>query len=198
MGKIRLSTNSKLRKDGIVSWGLPSVKTCPQADSCKRFCYGLQGHYLFQNSRMHREHNLRAALSSSFSRDMMQALKKTRASVVRIHDTGDFFNRQYALAWCRVAHFVPGKHFYAYTKSVQLWKDFDRAGLVPVNLTIIFSYGGKQDRLINPKLDRHARVFNSIEELDRAGYTDCTKNDLLALETLKVGLVYHGVKKTKV
>ena len=43
------------------------------------------------------------------------------AGVVRIHVAGDFFNRDYMLAWYYVASLNPSTLFYAYTKSLRFW-----------------------------------------------------------------------------
>ena len=66
---------------------------------------------------------------------------------------------------------------------------------IPENFDIIFSEGSKVDELINVKTDRHAKIFNSVEELEKAGYINASKNDLNATKFFtnnhKVGLVYH-------
>ena len=62
----------------------------------------------------------------------------------------------------------------------------------PENLKIIFSYGGKQDHLIDDENDRHAKIFNNQKELLDAGYIDASGDDLKALTpNKKVGLIFH-------
>ena len=59
-------------------------------------------------------------------------------------------------------------------------------------IEFIFSYGGKQDHLIDDKKDRHAKIFNNQAELLEAGYIDASGDDLKALTSVKkVGLIYH-------
>jgi len=83
--------------------------------------------------------------------------------------------------------------FYAYTKQVKMFKDIVQD--IPANFKLIFSYGGKQDNLINPEIDRHSWVFESTSDLDSKGYIDASQDDMLALtDNPKVGLVYHGNK----
>jgi len=99
-----------------------------------------------------------------------------------------------------VAFHRPNVLFYAYTKHVSDVKEYRALGLLPNNIKFIFSFGGTEDQLINTESERHSVVFDSYESMLKAGYTDCTKNDLNALKTLKVGLIYHGQKsldKTK-
>ena len=63
------------------------------------------------------------------------------------------------------------------------------------NLDIIFSEGGKHDKLINCKIDRHARIFNDENDLKKNGYVNASKNDLLATKFFntsnKIGLIFH-------
>jgi hypothetical protein len=78
---------------------------------------------------------------------------------------------------------------------VPIFKDLTKQGKIPNNFTLIYSYGGLADSLIDPNTDRHSAVFDSIESLTMAGYSDTTENDLSAIgENHRIGLVYHGHK----
>ena len=78
---------------------------------------------------------------------------------------------------------------------VRLFKDLTARKELPANLTLIYSYGGTEDKLIDPKVDRHSAVFSSEEELLAAGYADSSEDDAVALGTNpKIGLIYHGTK----
>ena len=65
----------------------------------------------------------------------------------------------------------------------------------PDNFDVIFSDSGKQKHLIDRKTDRHTKIFDSLEDLLSAGYTDASEHDLNATKwfnkTNKVGLVKH-------
>ena len=79
--------------------------------------------------------------------------------------------------------------FYAYTKSIQFFKGCIN---IPENMKIIFSEGSKTDELINARKDRHARIFNNVQDLNAAGYVDASANDLQAItDNKKVGLIFH-------
>ena len=86
---------------------------------------------------------------------------------------------------------MPEIEFYAYTKQVKLLKDNWKNK--PANLTIIFSLGGKQDNLIDQNIDRHSKIFNSLDELKNAGYIDTSDDDSNAInkDNNKIGLVIH-------
>jgi hypothetical protein len=40
----------------------------------------------------------------------------------RVHDSGDFYSREYALDWFRIMAALPHVQFYAYTKMVPLFR----------------------------------------------------------------------------
>jgi len=112
-------------------------------------------------------------------------------AAVRIHDSGDFFTREYLELWLRIAEANSDILFYAYTKEVEMLKSTP----LPANFRIIYSKGGLQDHLIDDERDRHADVFPNQEAMDAAGYTDQGPSDLLAvlLKTNKVGIVANNI-----
>jgi hypothetical protein len=86
----------------------------------------------------------------------------------------------------------PQVKFYAYTKMVSLINN-DKYNL-PNNFKYIYSYGGKEDNLIDINKDRHSKVFSS-ELVIPTNYINATDNDLLAIgDNKKIALCYHGAK----
>lgn len=199
-----LSRNTKMRKTTnkrLFNFGIPAFKsstgfkTCPKASACVAGCYAKAGAYLFSNVAKAFERRLefvRSSTDAEFISTLVTEIKKSKVEVLRVHDSGDFFSKEYALRWFKVAETLPNVQFYAYTKQVKLFKGLT----LPANFIIIYSLGGTEDLSIDLKTDRHAKVFESEEELIAAGYVDAGNNDLIALgpET-KIGLVYHGTKK---
>lgn len=173
------------------------VHTCPNAGVCAAPCYARHGTYRFRNVRAAHLRNLVATLDTqAFVATVQQELRHKRfdGAWVRIHDAGDFYSRAYALAWCEIATSAPATTFYAYTKEVVLWKSLFADGLVPSNLHIVYSLGGKQDAFVDRERDRHADVFPTIDALRAAGYTDQAADDRLAvLGPSKVGIVANNI-----
>lgn len=121
--------------------------------------------------------------------------KRNARKYKRIHSAGDFYDVTYFLKWCAIMRRNPDVHFYAYTKMVSLVKGVrDRFGL-PENFTYIFSYGGKEDHLIDPTIDRHSFVFKDYDSIE-PDYADASENDLVAIDPRnhRIGLVYHASK----
>lgn len=206
-----LTQNAKMRKSGgqkyaIFNWGIPAIKTCPWAGSCKAGCYATQQTYTWPVVAAAYEWRFQQALRDHFV-DVMSAeitkISKRKAVrdkqlVIRIHDSGDFFNMRYMNKWLEIMARHPDVIFYAYTKSIAMHQSLDAAGRLPNNYRWIQSEGGIQDALIDYGKP-HARVFGSEAELNMAGYENAMDNDAIAFTTLtgRVGLWYHGADAKK-
>lgn len=198
-------SNSNNDQYTVYNFGIPAfmskagLKTCPMAGTCAKGCYATQGAYAWTNVQAAYEWRLKQTFRSDFEIEMDKAIKvklKTaqrqgKTLVIRIHDSGDFYGLDYIQKWFNIMKRNPTVKFYAYTKMIPLFKRLE----LPVNFTLIYSEGGIADSKINPEIDRHARVFKSLDDLLSAGYANATENDLVAIgENKKIGLVYHGAK----
>lgn len=201
-----------------------NMLTCPQAGICAQFCYARVGRYNFSNVKAAHTRNLDRYLINreKWVEDIKEELKAKRfrptgkphaitwplrsdfewwqtsgARSIRVHDSGDFFDDQYLRDWLAVAASAPDVLFYAYTKSVSMFKAAEAEGLVPANFVIIFSMGGKQDHLVNKESDRHDDIFPTEEALEGAGYTDQEESDVMAalLPTVKIGIVSNNIPR---
>ena len=81
------------------------------------------------------------------------------AGIVRIHVAGDMFNEKYFKAWMMMAVLEPNVLFYAYTKSLRYW--VDNMDMIPDNLILTASRGGREDHLIDEHKLREAVVVFS-------------------------------------
>lgn len=201
--KSLITQNSKIKKASVKTYnfGIPAGKgrsgklTCPFAGDCFSFCYAKKGMYLFPVAKDAYETRLAATKKNDFVDVITQEIsKKKKIEFFRINDSGDFYSPEYLKKWADIA--AKNEHiiFYAYTKSVSMVKMFK--ALNPVlaqNMVFIYSFGGKQDALIDVSKDRHAKIFNSKAELKAAGYDDASENDSVAVlsKTGRIGLVIH-------
>lgn len=204
----------KLSKDAmtVVNWTIPAfqsstgIRTCPNAGACAAGCYARMGAYIWGNVSKKHEANLELSQSDAFVSEMIAEIdawllrKSTKHLKVRIHDAGDFYSVSYLGKWVAImSHFKTNSRvsFYAYTKQVKMFQA--EKARIPSNFTVIFSHGGKQDALIDVKIDRHARVFETLQDLKEQGYVDGTLDDMIAAQgtSSKIGLVYHGTKSYK-
>lgn len=190
-----LSQNSKLKKSGIHNWGIPAIKTCPMAGVCKIGCYADMGAYKFSNVAKVFQKRLELTKFPEFVSIIDAEIKRRKVKTLRIHDSGDFYSLDYAKKWYHIMLLNPTVKFYAYTKMVDMFKNQLKYSIEVPNFTIIYSYGGRQDHLIDPNNDRHSIVFETIGQLKAHGYADASEYDTVAYDTNpKIGLVYHGTK----
>ncbi len=173
----------------IFKFSLPVLKTCPQAQDCKKFCYALKGHYNTFKESIKKAHNnnLEFSKSKQFCHSMVTEIHKRKIKIIRLHDCGDFYSQEYLKRWALIASFCDNTFFYAYTKSLHL--NFENFLSLP-NTKIIQSFGGKLDNRID-KRKPHSMVFDSIETLSNKHYIDCTQSDLLAIKSNRIGLILH-------
>lgn len=176
--------NAKL-DNNIHTFSLPAGYSCPGADACltkaDRYtgkvtdgynqafrCFAASQEAAFPEVRKARWHNydlLRQAKTREGMRDLILQSLPAKARLVRVHVSGDFFNEEYFLAWMDVARLRPDVRFYAYTKSVHLWRRLQE--WVPTNFVLTASMGGKYDTLTRG-LKTATTVF-SIEEARSLG-----------------------------
>ncbi len=201
MGKVKvknyLTSNAKMKRDGILAFGIPAYKaesgklTCPGALDCIKGCYARQGFYVMPNVKTAQHERLKMTMGEDFTGTMIAEIERRKPKIVRIHDSGDFYSMAYFRKWLYIARSCRGVNFYAYTKMVPMFKGV--AWNMPSNLKLVYSYGGKYDFMIDREVDAHSVIFNSKKELKAAGYVDCSVRDLTYRpEVKKVGLVYHG------
>lgn len=190
---ILTNTNSKIKKTAklnnvrLFEFNLPAVSTCPFADTCKEICYADKGTFKYPVVQAKYHSNFELTKDKDlFIKVVQNEIIKKRIQYVRIHSSGDFYNLKYLKSWLEIARSNPNVIFYGYTKSVPLFQSVD----LPQNFIFCFSTGGKADHLIKDT-DKKAVIFNSLKELKKARFTDCSVNDMKMITTNKVGLVLH-------
>ena len=113
-----------------------------------------------------------------------------KATVIRVHVAGDFFNQVYFNAWMEVAKKRTDIIFYAYTKSIGYW--INQLGNIPSNFKLNASYGGKQDSLIEQYNLKSVKVVYSVEQ---AGNNIIDHDDTSAfMQDKSFCLLLHGVQ----
>lgn len=197
--------NAKLKKAGIRQFSIPAYetidgfRTCPMAGECKAFCYAGCGPYKWDSvaEKHHYNLNLYREDSRLFVETMILELKARRfKKPIRIHDTGDFFNKQYLNAWLTIIAACPETLFYAYTKSLHLF-DYQSGFYLLDNFFVRFSYGGTLDHKIK-STDYNSRVFPDYQSAVSAGYLVCpSDDDSMAFnpDVVNLGLIVHGDNK---
>ena len=180
--------------DIIAAYGHTAGLTCPMRGACAKPCYADEkGRFAWSNVKDKRYWNFLQSKKNTFIGDIVQEIQSKDVDVIRIHDGGDFYNEKYVEKWISIAKICKNVRFYAYTKSVSYFLNRK----LPKNLIITYSFGGKEDHLIDTKKHRHCHIFKDADSLKRSGYLDVSKDDSLTCYKTrhkKIGIVYHGAK----
>lgn len=210
--------NAKLASLGgiVYTFSLPSGHSCPGAKEClskavlregkmsiqdgketKFRCFSATQEVVYKAVREQRQYNWALLKESKTVKDMFVLIDKSipkEATVVRIHVGGDFYSKDYMNAWCMVANANPKKVFYAYTKSLNFWKALKEKDLIPHNLKLNASKGGKYDGLIEKEGFKYAEVvYSEKEALDKGLEIDHDDSSAF-LKDKSFALLLHGVQ----
>jgi hypothetical protein len=205
-------------KAKVYSFDLLSGVDCPFAHECRsravvndngsrsiqdgpftKFrCFSASQEVLFTNtfnSRKRNHDDIHALPNCNAMADALLDALPADAGVVRIHVSGDFFNAEYFKAWMIVASCRPDVLFYAYTKSLQYW--VAHRGMVPSNMVLTASRGGRDDDMIEQHGLRSAKVVFSVAEAEALGLeidNDDSHASNPAIRDNDFALLIHGVQ----
>lgn len=147
------------------------VVTCPGAGECQLICYARKGGYrMFPASSMSAGRALNFLLNhpkeymEMFNREVKMA--KDRADkagiklLVRIHDAGDFFSKEYYDLSMNIAKDNPNVKFYFYTKSGDIITDPN----APPNVVGQFSSGSqsREQKIVRLQKDAGRHIKDAI------------------------------------
>lgn len=144
------------------------IKTCPGAGECQLFCYARKGGYvMFPASSMSAAQALNFLVNdpdgymATVNKEISTLKAKTDKAgiqlVVRWHDAGDFFSKEYLQLAYDVAKANPDVKFYAYTKMGDV-----ATGSHPPNFIINFSSGSKSGE--TKKVELHKAQGNTVKQ----------------------------------
>lgn len=175
-GKQFLYQNGKMGKSNFYNVTLPAFKgliynqaddkfyvvnVCDKAGECTRDCYAQMGRYIMFDPTVRLNSQKLNYLMNHWSewKDRMvtsiKALSWDGGAVIRWHDSGDFISEKYLEMAFEIARLTPNDNHYAYTKEVGMVQ----RSQVPDNFEFKFSYGGKEDSMIDPNVHGHARII---------------------------------------
>jgi hypothetical protein len=213
--------NAKLGKN-VYTFSLPSGFTCPGANECLSKadrltgkikdgpatvyrCFSASQESLLPLVRAARWYNfdlLRKAKTTTAMRKLILASLTEKATHVRIHVAGDFYNQDYFNAWLSVAMHRPQTIFYFYTKNIPVWvaairlvgNGYNSENSHVNNFVPTASVGSKYDSLIVKHSLRYARVVYSVSEAATLGL-EIDHDDSHAIQFgPSFGLLIHGVQ----
>jgi hypothetical protein len=139
------------------------ITTCPGAGECQLYCYARKGGYvMFPASSMSAAQALNFLVNhpEDYMKMFDSEIKKTKGQadkhgirlLVRIHDAGDFFSKDYYNLMMDVARENQDVKFYFYTKMGELATDSS----APPNVVSQFSPGAKSREVKTVQVTRDA------------------------------------------
>lgn len=143
--------------------GRKAIKDSP---SCEFRCFSASQEAMFPGVYNIRKYNtslVRGKNRKELRELILNSIPKN-AGIIRLHVSGDFFSRDYLLAWYDVAKIRQDLLIYTYTKSLHLLKYLKnktinlRNGSILDNFLITASRGGKFDDLISKYHIRSVKV----------------------------------------
>lgn len=121
-GNSKLKSNDKVR---FLIWNLPAQTTCPYSTAlCRKNCYAVKAERQYPQVLPRRQANLGLSKREDFVHEMVALIhskeqhSKGREILFRIHESGDFYSKEYAMKWVTIAKLCPNVKFLAYTKSL--------------------------------------------------------------------------------
>jgi len=212
------NANGKLKKMakklGLVlkTFTLPAGYTCPGAKDCLAYadrktgkitdgeetewrCFMASLEATFPSLRAMVWENLemiRKALKGGVEAcaDLICESLPKKFDVMRVHVGGDYFSREYFMAWVEVAKRNPDKVFYSYSKSLAIIAGIPK----PDNLVLTASRGGKYDDLIDRLAWKEARVVYSEQEAADLGLEIDHDDEHAAFGKKDFALLIHGTQ----
>jgi hypothetical protein len=204
-------------KRKVYSFDLLSGYSCPFAEKClskavqidgKRKikdgpktefrCFSASQEVQYTNVYNLRKGNFDTMRKYHTAWDMVKVLvynMPKNAGIIRIHVAGDMFNEKYFKAWMMMAVLEPNVLFYAYTKSLRYW--VDNMDMIPDNLILTASRGGREDHLIDEHNLRESVVVFSESEAEEKNLIIDHDDSHAARPSLKnnsFALLIHGTQ----
>jgi hypothetical protein len=176
--KVLCISNGNSKIGNISNFSLPPMASCPKVclSTCciNKSCYAMKFYKMYPNVRKAWDKNFEVSQNSlkSFSENMMEYLSTYKKPYFRIHVSGDFFSKDYFVAWCEIIKQFPNIRFLAYTKCYDLLSE-DR----PSNLQLIGSLWNNVPSEVIPQNTAIAYVNDGMENRHTKAFkcpSDCS------------------------
>jgi hypothetical protein len=164
----------------VYEWNLPSGWSCPHAKECLVKVHRDTGKfddrsddYKCYSAVAERFPGVRDSRWRNFDyvRKGHVPILPNKATAIRIHASGDFFSQAYFDMWLNLCAEHPHREFWAYTKSLTYW--VARLKVIPKNLVLTASIGGRHDHLIQQHDLKHVEVIKDVSQANGRPIDTC-------------------------
>lgn len=165
----------------FIIWNLPAKITCPYAtEHCKAACYAVKSEVAYPDCLPARMRNFMDSKKADFVERMTFTIlsiakgTKKKQIIVRIHESGDFYNKAYVIAWLQIMENCKADKrikFIAYTKS---FKFFDGIKL-PKNFSLRASIWDDTTKESLEIISRNNwNIYTAVEKFEKGDkFTRC-------------------------
>jgi hypothetical protein len=109
--------NTKLG-EGIHTFSLPAGTTCPgKSPECFRACYARSNRYRYPAVQQRLRWNLSQSRRGDFVKRVCREVVRKGVIVLRLHPSGDLYDKAYAEKWLAIIRACPRVTVYLYTRS---------------------------------------------------------------------------------
>lgn len=181
-GNTKLNSNENV---SFIIFNIPAIMTCPyRTNLCETNCYAVKAEIQYGlNCMLRRFANFKLSQRKDFVELMIKHLegkvnhhtRRNKLIVVRIHESGDFYSKEYAMKWLEIArHFINNKKivFMAYTKSLPYFENEN----IPNNFVIRASIWADTEKHLlemSSKYPTYTALTPEEMEKSKASYCDC-------------------------
>ena len=150
---VTMATNNSKLGSQICGLSMPPVATCRNNAPCKKGCYACKGHQQFasvlgtyyKNLRLYNEN------PTLFFEQIENYLKYSGYRYMRWFDSGDMPDSNFFRRMIKLVKHLPMVRFMAFTKKYEIVNQYiANGGIIPDNLTIIYSAWDKNWNVPNP------------------------------------------------
>ena len=117
-----LLVSGKLKLDkSIYTFSIPHIITCPNHSQCSTNCYAVKCYEAYDQAKTIWDRNYELSKDTyNFSRSITSEIKRRKIKTVRIHVSGDYYNRTYLESWRLIAYYNPKTFFYGYSRCFDI------------------------------------------------------------------------------
>ena len=173
----------------FIIWNLPAVMTCPfRTPSCEKACYARKAERAYPQVLPSRMRNLEISKRDDFVLRMTLTIlyirwkSKKKWLIVRIHESGDFYNKEYAEKWLEIARLCKGENikFICYTKSFPY---FDGVKL-PKNFSLRASlWDDTRESMREMAIENNWNIYTAVDHFETGDkFTRCRCKDCATCE----------------
>ena len=112
---LSIGRNMKIGSN-VAIFNISAIRSCPNCSSCASTCYAFDTECYRKNVKEFRKRNWDISKTDLFVPEMIRQIVKSKKKIVRIHESGDFYDPSYIFKWSQIISALPKVKFFGFTK----------------------------------------------------------------------------------